>query len=169
MSSAVGVEWKGTDMTFATPEDKFGIKIQTRPARPLEQNASMVLGSIYFVGGVIGFWTTGFNNPTEMIPGRAFLGIFMLNPYHNIVHIAVGLLWFLGAFALTAAGNEGLNIAIAGVYLLATVIGFLGYLPLLAITPTDPDNYLHLATALATLIFGTGLLRVLSGRRVATA
>ncbi|MGH3770619.1 MAG: DUF4383 domain-containing protein [Pseudonocardiaceae bacterium] len=156
-------------MTFASPEDKFGIKLQPRTGRTLEQNASMVLGSIYFVGGVIGFYTTGFSNPTEMIPGRAFLGIFMLNPYHNIVHIAVGLLWFLGAFALTPVGNEGLNIAIGGVYTLATVIGFMGYLNLLAITTTDPDNYLHLVTALATLVFGSGLLRVFSGRQAATA
>ncbi|MBV8542694.1 MAG: DUF4383 domain-containing protein [Pseudonocardiales bacterium] len=156
-------------MTFASPEDKFGIKLQPRRVRTLEQNASMVLGSIYFVGGVIGFYTTGFSNPTELVPGRAFLGIFMLNPYHNIVHIAVGLLWFLGAFALTAAGNEGLNIAIAGVYTLATVIGFMGYLTLLAITPTDPDNYLHLVTAAVTIVFGTGLLRVFGGRRAVTA
>jgi Domain of unknown function (DUF4383) len=156
-------------MTFASPEDKFGIKLKPRRVRPLEQNASMILGSIYFIGGVVGFYTTGFSNPTEMIPGRAFLGIFMLNPYHNIVHIVVGLLWFLGAFALTAAGNEGLNIAIAGVYTLATVIGFLGYLNMLAITPTDPDNYLHLVTALLTVIFGTGVLRVLTGRQLATA
>jgi hypothetical protein len=169
MSSGVDVEWKGTDVTFATPEDKFGIKLQPRRVRTLEQNASMILGSIYFVGGVIGFFWTGFSNPTEMIPGRAIFGIFMLNPYHNIVHIAVGLLWFLGAFALTAAGNEGLNIAIGGVYTLATVIGFLGYLNLLAITPTDPDNYLHLVTAAVTLIFGTGLLRALTGRQAATA
>ncbi|MGH3721951.1 MAG: DUF4383 domain-containing protein [Pseudonocardiaceae bacterium] len=156
-------------MTFASPEDKFGIKLSPRRTRTLEQNASMILGSIYFVGGVIGFYTTGFSNPTEMLPDRAFLGIFMLNPYHNIVHIAVGLLWFLGAFALTPPGNEGLNIAIGGVYVLATVIGFMGYLNLLAITTTDPDNYLHLVTAAATLIFGTGLLRVFSGRQTATA
>jgi Domain of unknown function (DUF4383) len=156
-------------MTFASPEDKFGIKLQPRKVRTLEQNASMILGTIYFIGGVVGFWTTGFSNPTEMVPGRAFLGIFMLNPYHNLVHIVVGLLWFLGAFALTAAGNEGLNIAIGGVYTLATVIGFLGYLNVLAITSTDPDNYLHLVTAAVTLIFGTGLLRAFGRRRAVTA
>lgn len=169
MSSGVDVEWKGTDMTFASPEDKFGIKLQTRPARAFEQNVSMVLGVSYLVGGIIGFWVTGFSNPTELVPGRALFGIFMLNPYHNIVHIGVGAFWLLGAFALTAAGNEGLNIAIGGVYVVATVLGFLGYLSMLAITPTDPDNYLHLVTALVTLVFGTGFLRVLTGRRVATA
>lgn len=129
----------------------------------------MILGSIYLVGGIIGFFVTGFSNPTELVPGRALFGIFMLNPYHNIVHIGVGAFWLLGAFALTAAGNEGLNIAIGGVYTLATLLGFLGYLHMLAITSTDPDNYLHLVTAAVTLVFGTGLLRVFSGREVATA
>jgi hypothetical protein len=95
---------------------------------------------------------------------------FPLNVYHNIVHLAIGALWLLGAFALTAAGNEGLNIAIGGVYVLATVIGFLGYLPLLNIhAGNDVDNYLHLVTALVTLIFGTGFLRLLGGRQLSTA
>ena len=156
-------------MTFASPEDKFGIKIQPRRVRTLEQNASMILGSIYFVGGIIGFWVTGFSNPTEMVPGRALFGIFMLNPYHNIVHIAIGSLWLLGAFALTPAGNEGLNLAIGGVYALATVIGFLGYLSLLSIpSGLAGDNWLHLVSALAPLIFGSGLLSAMGGRQAVT-
>ncbi len=157
-------------MAFASPEQKFGIKIQQRrQGRNLEQNASMILGSIYIVAGIIGFFVSGFGNITEM-SGRFVLGLFEVNPYHNIVHIGIGLLWMLGAFALTQAGNEGLNIAIGGVYVLATVIGFMGFLNLLSI-PAGPygDNWLHLGTALATLIFGTGILRVLSGRQLAAA
>ena len=170
MSSASGVDRKGTDVTFATPEQKFGIPTNTRtkPPRTLEQNASMILGSIYFVGGALGFIGTG-GGPITGFSSNTFL-LFPLNVYHNIVHLAIGALWFLGAFALTAAGNEGLNIAIGGVYLLATVIGFLGYLPLLNIhAGNDVDNYLHLLTALVTLIFGTGFLRLLGGRQLSTA
>jgi hypothetical protein len=161
---------KGTDMTFAGPEEKFGIPIQSRGApRTLEQNFSMIAGIVYIVGGIVGFFITGFGNITEMT-NRSLFGVFMLNPFHNIVHLCVGALWLLGAFALTAAGNEGLNIAIGGVYTLATVIGFLGYLSLLSIPAgLAGDNFLHLVTAVATLIFGTGLLRVLGGRQLATA
>lgn len=150
-----------------SPEDKFGIQLGSRGSgRTLEQNASMVLGSIYIVAGIIGFIVTGFANITEMTD-KSILGLFLVNPYHNIVHIGIGAFWMLGAFALTAAGNEGLNIAIGGIYTLATVIGFMGYLNLLAI-PGGPvgDNWLHLATALATIIFGTGLLRVMRGQPV---
>jgi hypothetical protein len=147
---------------MVTAEQKFGIQLQSRGApRTFEQNASLILGSIYIVAGIIGFFVTGFANFTEMTD-KSIFGLFQVNPYHNIVHIGIGAFWMLGAFALTPAGNEGLNIAIGGVYALATVIGFLGYLNLLAI-PAGPvgDNWLHLATALATLIFGTGLLRVM--------
>jgi hypothetical protein len=157
-------------MAFATPEQKFGIPVNTRrkPPRTLEQNASMILGSIYFVGGALGFIGTG-AGPITGFATNTFLG-FPLNVYHNIVHLAIGALWLLGAFALTAAGNEGLNIAIGGVYVLATVIGFLGYLPLLNIhAGNDVDNYLHLVTAALTLIFGSGLLRVMGGRQLSTA
>jgi hypothetical protein len=149
------------------PEDKFGIKLQARAGRAFEQNASMVLGSIYIVAGIIGFFVSGFGSITEMTD-HSIVGLFLVNPYHNIVHLGIGAFWLLGAFALTPAGNEGLNVAIGGIYALATVIGFLGYLSLLSIPPgLNGDNFLHLATALVTLIFGTGLLRVMRGEPVA--
>ena len=157
------------EMAFASPETKFGIKLQSRPTRTLEQNFSMIAGSVYVVGGIIGFFITGFANMTEMT-NHAMFGVFMLNPYHNIVHIAIGSLWLLGAFALTPTGNEGLNVAIGGVYALATVIGYLCYLSLLSIpSGLAGDNWLHLVSALAPLIFGSGLLSAMGGRQVATA
>jgi hypothetical protein len=156
-------------MAFASPEDKFGIKVQSRRAsRTLEQSFSMIAGSIYVVGGIIGFFITGFSNFTEMT-NHALFGIFMLNPYHNIVHISIGSLWLLAAFALTPAGTEGMNIAIAGVYALAAVLGFMGYLSLLSIPTSGGDNWLHVVSALAPLIFGSGLVRAMGGRQAATA
>lgn len=164
MSSGVGVEWKGTDMAFVSPEDKFGIKLRNAGRTP-EQNFSMILGSIYIVGGIIGFFISGFANITEMTNHNLF-GIFLINPYHNIVHIGIGAFWLLGAFALTAAGNEGLNIAIGGIYALAGVIGWMGYLSLLSIPPGPVgDQWLHIITALLTLTLGTGLIS--AGRRQA--
>ncbi|MDT7712849.1 MAG: hypothetical protein QOG46_1538 [Pseudonocardiales bacterium] len=155
---------------MVTPEQKFGIQLQSRGApRTFEQNFSMILGSIYIVGGIIGFFVSGFGNITEMTNHELF-GIFLINPYHNIVHIGIGAFWLLGAFALTPAGNEGLNIAIGGIYALATVIGFLGYLSLLSIPPGPVgDNWLHLVTALVTLILGTGLISASRRRQTVTA
>jgi len=151
-------------MTLASPEEKFGIKTRNRGRTP-EQNFSMILGTLYIVGGIIGFFVSGFANFTEMTNHDLF-GLFLINPYHNIVHIGIGAFWLLGAFALTPAGNEGLNIAIGGIYALATVIGWLGYLSLLSIPPGPVgDQWLHLVTALLTLTLGTGLIS--AGRRQA--
>ncbi len=169
-SSGVDVERKGTDMTFASPEDKFGIKIQSRRApRTLAQNTAMIMGSVYLVAGILGFFVTGFTNNITEVTDKAVFGLFMVNPYHNIVHVGVGGLWLMGAFALTSAGTEGLNIAIGGVYILATVLGFLGYLSLLNIPSTGGDNYLHLVSGLIPLIFGSGLLGAMGGRQAASA
>jgi hypothetical protein len=152
-----------------SPEGKFGIKIQERRGRSIEQNYSLIAGTVYIIGGIIGFFVTGFGNFTEMT-NHALFGIFMLNPFHNIVHIGLGAFWLLAAFALTQAGTEGVNIAIGGVYALATVLGFLGYFSLLSIpSGTAGDNWLHLVTAVATLTFGSGLLSAMSSRQAVAA
>jgi Domain of unknown function (DUF4383) len=154
-------------MAFATPEDKFGIKLRSK-SRTLEQNYSLLAGTVYVAGGIVGFFITGFGNFTEMTNHELF-GVFMLNPFHNIVHIGLGAFWLLAAFALTPAGTEGVNIAIGGIYALATVLGILGYFSLLSIPGGVGigDNWLHLVTAVVTLIFGSGVLS--AGRRTAIA
>jgi hypothetical protein len=93
-----------------------------------------------------------------------------LNGFHNLVYIILGLLWLLGAFALTPAGNEGMNIAAGGALALVAVLGFLGYWSLLSIPAgANGDNILHLVVALATLIFGNCMLSAMGGRQPTTA
>ena len=157
-------------MTLVDPEQKFGIKLRhRRTTRTVEQKYSLLAGVITVVLGACGFFWTGFSNFAEP-SGRAIFGIFPSNPYHNILYLVLGLLWLLAAFALTPAGTEGVNIALGAVLVLATVLGFLGYWEsLLSIPPgANADNFLHLALAIATLLFGSGLLRATgSGRAVA--
>ncbi|MGH3781125.1 MAG: hypothetical protein ACRDRO_11000 [Pseudonocardiaceae bacterium] len=79
------------------------------------------------------------------------------------------MFWLLGAFALTAPANQGMNIAVGGALLIVAVLGFLGYWSLLSIPPgVNGDNILDLAVALATLIVGGGLLSA-GSRQSATA
>ena len=40
------------------------------------------------------------------------------------MYIILGVVWLLGAFALTAAGNQGMNIAVGGALLLVAVLGY---------------------------------------------
>ena len=152
-------------------ETMFGIKTQTgRGSMALAQKFSLVAGVAYLALSVVGFFRTGLSGGTDMMNDMLF-GIFMVNPFHNVVHLTVGGLWLLGAFVLTVAGAEGLNLALGSFWVLATVLGFLGYLGALAVMPgTTPDNFLHLVTAITTLVLGTGLLPALRrGSRTAPA
>lgn len=146
-------------MATLSPEEKFGIKVHSAPGpRTPDQSYSLLLGIVVIVLGIIGFILTGFTNYTEMTDHFIF-GLFQTNGFHNTVYIIVGLLWLLGAFALTPAGNQGMNIAVGAALLIVAVLGFMGYWSLLSIPAgVNGDNILHLVVALASLIVGGGLL-----------
>ncbi len=148
------------------PEKRFGIRIGGGyGAKTPEQKFGLLFGAIYVGVGVVGFAFTGFNG-LVLESNEALLGIFYLNPFHNIVHVVIGGLVVMGALVLTPSGTEGVNIGVGGVYILATVLGYIGSLGLLNVKPLfDPDNFLHLASGLALLLFGGGLLRSMQGER----
>jgi uncharacterized protein DUF4383 len=160
---AVGVEygsvkWKGMDMVLADPEVRFGIRLRKPGPRTLDQMYSLIIGLVVIVLGIVGFLVTGFENFTEMTD-QQLLGLLHMNGFHNLVYIILGVWWLMGAFALTPAGNQGLNIAMGGALALVAVLGALGYLSLLSIPGgITPNTILLLAVAVATLIFGGGLL-----------
>jgi Domain of unknown function (DUF4383) len=156
----ISVKRKGTQMVNLSPEEKFGVKLQSEPGpRSLDQKYSLLLGIVVIVLGIIGFIQTGFTRYTEMTDHSIF-GLFQTNGFHNTVYIILGVLWLIGAFTLTPAGNQGLNIAIgASLLVVVGILGFLGYWSLMSIPPgINGDNLLHLAVALASLIVGGGLL-----------
>jgi uncharacterized protein DUF4383 len=153
------VKWKGTIMANLSPEAKFGIKEQSKPGPgTIDQIYSLIIGAVVLVLGIIGFIQTGFVNFTEMTD-HAIFGLFQTNGFHNLVYIIFGLFWIMGAFALTPAGNQGMNIAVGGALVLVAVLGFLGYMSLLSIPAgVNGDNLLHLVVGLVSLIVGGGLL-----------
>lgn len=117
------------------------------------QKFAALAGLVYVAIGVIGFFVTGFNDLTEYTGERLFW-FFPVTPFHNIVHIGVGGVWLLAAFLLTPIAAEGVNFAIAGVYVLAAILGYLGQLDFLGIGPgLVPDNFLHLITGVVALLF----------------
>ena len=106
----------------------------------------LTLGIVYLAVGALGFTVTdgvGFADNQ----GDELLGIFEVNPLHNIVHLAIGLA-LVGAYM---AGRRAV-IAMAGIvaatYLLVGVIGpFLsGDANILALN--GPDHALHIGTGL---------------------
>ncbi|MGH3342151.1 MAG: DUF4383 domain-containing protein [Carbonactinosporaceae bacterium] len=80
--------------------------------------------------------------------------VFEVNPLHNIVHVAVGLL--LGLGALRGAGpSHVVNALVGGVYLVVGIAGlFILKRALNLLALNHPDNVLHLASALLLLAVG---------------
>ena len=114
---------------------------------------ALVFGAVYVLIGVAGFFVTGFDDFAAKDYSEELL-IFPVNPLHNIVHIAVGALW-LGASARHGSAKS-VNMLIGVVYGLVAILGFAGALKFLAIEDAgSADNFLHLATALLALYFGS--------------
>lgn len=162
-SGAVGVgyssiEWKGREVAILTPEEKFGIRYRNPGARSSDQRYSMIVGVVAIVLGIIGFIQTGFANYAEMSDHYIF-GVFQTNGFHNTMYIIAGLFWLLGAYTLTSAGNQGLNIALGIILLIFAVLGFMGYWGLLSIPAgINGDNLLDLVLGFTSLFIGGGLV-----------
>jgi hypothetical protein len=115
---------------------------------------ALVIGVVYLAVGVIGFFFaeefTGGSGDDELI-------VFRLNHLHNIIHVALGVVW-IGA-ARTHAAAKGVNTLFGVVLLAVALLGFteidLVHDLLNVVEASDPDNFLHLATGVLGLYFGT--------------
>ena len=136
-------------------EERWGIRDSGRGrTMTLPQKYALVVGVVYIALGVIGFFVTRFSDFVGHSNGM-LLGLFHLNPFHNVVHIALGILALVAALALTPPATEGVNFIFAGVLIVVAVLGYLGYLDGLLGVPAgiDPDNILHFVLGVVTLFF----------------
>jgi hypothetical protein len=124
--------------------------MRTSPNRLL----GTVFGAVYVLVGVLGFAVTGGVGfiATE---GGLLLGIFEVNPLHNIAHLLIGV-------ALLLAGLSGVrpartaNTTVGAVYLLLGIVGFfIASTALNILALNTADHFLHLASAIVLL--GVGL------------
>ncbi len=115
---------------------------------------ALVFGVVYLAVGIIGFAVTGFDGWARGEPFDEELVIFAVNPLHNIVHIGLGAVW-LGASSSHQTA-KGVNLLFGIVLLLVFLLGMVGVLKWLAIEGAESaDNYLHLATGVLSVYFGT--------------
>ena len=113
---------------------------------------ALVVGVVYALLGVVGFVATGFDGVVQNGPDD-ILG-FDLNPFHNVVHLAIGL-GFILASRLDATLTQGIVIGGGLVYILAAVLGFVNELQILSINDeVAADNFLHLVSGSLAVIFG---------------
>jgi hypothetical protein len=131
---------------------------QTLPARtglrgwtPAQQFAGL-FGAVYLVVAIAGFAVTGFSDFAGHHSHT--LLIFAVNPLHNVIHLALAILWLASAPRHRAARVA--NLVIGVVLGLVTVLGFFGGMGMLGMAGlADPDNFLHLITATLALYFGS--------------
>ena len=126
-------------------------------ARTWPQLLSLVIGAVYLLVGVVGFFITGFDNFFGHDTNETIIG-FEINPFHNIVHILIGAAGLLLARTLAGARTYGWLLAVgygaAFVYGLFAVGQTWDFLSL-----NWADNWLHLVSALAGLAIALGPVR----------
>jgi Domain of unknown function (DUF4383) len=105
------------------------------------------LGAVYLLIGLVGFTVSGGYGFASHDGGK-LLGLFMVNPLHNVVHLLVGVLLLVGAYAGVRMAR-GINLLVGAVYLLVGVLGlFLLNSTANILALNSADNVLHLGSAL---------------------
>jgi uncharacterized protein DUF4383 len=132
------------------------------------QTLALVFGAVYLLVGIIGFFWTGFGNFASRTGHEhdMIIGLFMVNPLHNIAHILVGVLGLAMARTLTGARTYGWALAV--LYAALFVYGLFAVgksWDFLAINAGD--NVLHIATAVVGLVIALGPVRNAVGNRTA--
>ncbi|QHC67725.1 DUF4383 domain-containing protein [Rathayibacter sp. VKM Ac-2759] len=126
-----------------------------------------VFGAVYVVVGLLGFVVTG-GVQFLATDGGLLLGIFEVNPLHNVAHLLIGGALLIAGLS-TASAAKTVNTTVGGVYLLLGIVGFfLVNTGLNVLALNTADHFLHLASALVLLGAGLGLEKS-RGARAATA
>ena len=135
-------------------------RVAMRGDRTLLQTAAMAVSAVFVLVGILGF----IPGITTDAPGKfagdesdaELLGIFQVSIFHNLFHLAFGLVGF--AMSRSADGARMYLIGGGVIYLALWLLGLIGgadWIP-----ANDADDWLH-------LVLGVGMigLGVLLGRR----
>lgn len=110
------------------------------------QQFALVAGVVYLLIGILGF---------SIVSGAddKLFEIFGVNLMHNIVHLAVGAAFLLGSSNRPRA--KKVNLVVGIVYGVVSLLGFANILIVDLLDLNAADNFLHLATAVLAIYFGT--------------
>ena len=113
----------------------------------------LLFGGTLLLVGLIGFLANASFVTGKELEGDPLLGIFDVNGWHNVVHVASGAV--LLAFAKKRATAKAVALTFGVVYGLVTAIGFIDGTDVLAIIPTNgADNVLHLVISALAIVAG---------------
>ncbi len=122
-------------------------------ARELPQLLALGFGAVYVLVGLIGFLVTGFSGFAEPNTDKLLLGIFEVNPFHNVGHLLTGMTGLLLGRTLSGARTYGWVLVVSHIVLLAfgllyanqdTALNFFSF--------NVADNILHVGVILAGLV-----------------
>jgi len=133
-------------------------------SKTLGQWAAIAVGANYLLAGIVGFAYTGFSGVTDS-SGPKVIALLAVNPFHNIVHLAIGAGLLYAGLKMGTVFTEGALIGVGTIYLIATVCGFIyAHIPVIADVSTGaPDNYLHAITAFTAITGGVLSARLNKG------
>jgi hypothetical protein len=136
----------------------------TSPNRML----GIIFGAVYLLIGILGFF---FTSSTSFVStqGPLLIGLFEINPLHNVVHLVIGAALLIAGLS-NARAARGVNTTIGAVYLIVGIIGLFiseGNNPLNILAINSADNVLHFASAVILLAVGIGADRVAKAPKLA--
>lgn len=117
---------------------------------------ALVIGLTLVVAGIVGFFYNASFSTGDGTERDAVLGILDVNAWHNLVHIASGVIGL--AVASSYGGARTYAIAFGAVYLVVTLLGFIagdGEEIFNLIPVNTEDNVLHLLIGISGI--GAGL------------
>jgi hypothetical protein len=131
----------------------------TRTSTPLSKSPNRLLavifGAVYLLVGLLGFAVTG-GVGFAATKGGLLLGLFEVNPLHNVAHLLIGLALLVAGLKGVAAARST-NTTIGAVYLLLGIVGLFildSSVNILALN--GADNGLHFVSAILLLAVGLG-------------
>ena len=134
---------------------------------PARLYAALVGGALV-IAGIIGFFYEASFETGDDLRADAVFGVLDVNGWHNLLHIALGLL------GLAAAGYAARSYALAVglAYVVLAIWGFLetenGFGAILDVVPVNTeDNFLHLILGLTGLAAGAATPKESAPRRPA--
>ena len=134
------------------------------PARGLNVIVGGAFGVIYLLVGLLGFTVSG-GHDFAGTDGGKLLGLFMVNPLHNIAHLLIGALLLAAALRGGEAAASRMNTLVGGLYLVLGVIGlFILSNDVNILALNGADNVLHFGSAAVLLAVGLMGARRSTGR-----
>jgi hypothetical protein len=131
--------------------------------RTVPEILALAFGAVYLLVGIVGFFVTGFDNFAGNSQHEMLIGLFMINPLHNIAHILVGVLGL--ALGRTLAGARTYGWTLAVLYAVLFVYGLIAVGKSWDFLNVNAgDNVLHILTAAVGLVIALLPVRTAVGR-----